>query len=318
MSLTPLTRPPRVRRALAIAAIASLAWTASAHAKEDPGSDAPNDAPNRETPAKPSANQKAKENGTLVRPTVELLEALKSKSPDEVVGAANEAAEVQDHELLRPLTKLLSHKDRLVRMASIGALKTRQEKADRKKAAASLGLQLNKRSGPDNLKERMAIVDALHYLAEPSTMKVLIGGIDRESDRNELKARLMAVANVPSKDAIELLIKFMDAGNRRGRPGHRGAADAALQYATGAGNVRKQWDRTKGRGGENAWRDWWREHKKTFDPKAVAAAREQARREAEAREAEKQERQRKKKERKARKRNKKGKKRADEPQGEEA
>ncbi len=252
-----------------------------------------------------------------VRSTEELVEALKSKSPDELTTAANEAAKVPDHELLRPLTKLLSNKDRAVRIAAVDALKTRQEKADRKKAASSLGAHLNKRTKLEDLPERLAVIYALHDLAEPGSMKALLDGIDRNMEAGEVSARLKAVANVPSKEAIELLIKFMDSGGRRDRPGQRGAADGALRYATGAGNIRKQWNRIKGRGGDNAWREWWRENKKTFDPKAAAAKREEARKEAAEKEAKRLEKRKKKKERAKQK--KKGKKKHQkEPQGEEA
>jgi hypothetical protein len=86
----------------------------------------------------------------------------------------------------------------------------------------------------------------------------------------ELVARMHAIANLPSKDAVEEIIQFRASGRRRAGPAegpggeNRGKiARDAFAYAVGV-DVGQDPD---------AMRTWWKEHEKGFDFQAAAERR---------------------------------------------
>jgi len=94
----------------------------------------------------------------------------------------------------------------------------------------------------------------------------------------------MAVANVPSKEAIERLIQY-GYKDRRGAGRTRDLATKALAYAT----------QEKVKGGIEGWRKWWSDNEKSFDPIAAAEKREEARAAAQAKKERKKNRKKKRK-----------------------
>lgn len=224
----------------------------------------------------------------------ELIAAFRSDSPETRVKAATAARDVQHDSLTSPLVKLLADKEWGVREAAIDALANRQGKSARKKASSSLAARLP-RMAKDSARaeETLQVIEALGRLGQPTAVKPLLDGIDLDTDIAMVRARTMAVAEIPDKKAIEGLIDFLARGRRGGAGPQRDAARKALQYATGQ-NAQAREHRAAGKDADR-WRAWWRENEKHFDFEAVRAAREQAAAEAEAKAERKRERDAKRK-----------------------
>jgi HEAT repeat protein len=193
-----------------------------------------------------------------------LADALKSKDKPARLEAAQQAKDVQDEKLVAPLAALLDDEDAVVRHAAIEALGHRTPPEAQKKAAAALAAHLPKLAKkPEAEPELIAAVQALGVLAQPSTLDALTSGIEIDTSPDVVKARLTAVANIPTADAIDALIQFL-AKQGRGRNGpQREACRNALKEATGQ-NLGNDPD---------AWRGWWKDAKKTFDFAAAAQRR---------------------------------------------
>ena len=239
--------PAHASRLLGLVAALSLSTAALA---QDP---AP---PAKPEPAKPDP--------------AKIAAALKSKEAPDRLAAAKDAKSVQDDSLVAPLAALLGDRDPEVRRAAVEALGARESAESVKRAASSLGAhlgRLGKKTGAEAEAETAATADALGLLAQPSSIEILLSDIAVETAPDVVKARLMAVANIPTAEAVEGLISFY---GKRGR----GANDlqghhclAALKSATG-----------QSRGPDpDIWRAWWRDAKKEFDFKAAAERRAKAR-----------------------------------------
>ncbi len=203
-----------------------------------------------------------------------VLGLLKSKEPSDRLAGARDARSAQDDSLVAPLIALLGDPDSETRRAAIDALGARESSGSVKRAAASLAShlgRLGKKAEAEVEAEIIATANALGTLAQPSSVDVLLSDIAVETAPDVVKARLLAVANIPTAEAIEGLIAFLA---RRGRgandlQGHH--ARAALKWATG-----------ESRGVDpDVWRSWWKDAKKEFDFKAAAERRAKARAEQE-------------------------------------
>ena len=203
----------------------------------------------------------------------ELAEAFRSDSIEIRVKALEAAATVQHDSLLRPLAKLLADGELSVREGAIRALAARESSSARKKASSSLAARLPRLAkDAAAVDELLLVVEALGTLAQPSAVKPLLDHITLDTDIEIVRARFMAVAEIPDKKAIEGLIDFLAKGRRGGAGPQREAARKALQYATGANPERD--NRKAGRDADR-WRAWWRENERDFDFAAVKAAREE-------------------------------------------
>lgn len=199
-----------------------------------------------------------------------LVDMMKSKDSEVRLKAAKDALENTTPVLTSPLIKLLKDDAALVRYAAVEALGARTDKDGKKKAASALAARIDKlekaKGGHDEL---MLSLAALRDLAQKGPMKGLMKGIKNDSNLDVAEGRLYAVAAVPSKDAVELLIQFLAKGSRRDRPGQKGAAAKALRWATGAPE--------RGLGADpDRWRQWWKDNEKDFDFEAIQAARAEA------------------------------------------
>jgi hypothetical protein len=210
-------------------------------------------------------------------PARAVLDGLASKDAEARLEAAKAAANLQDERLLVPLLKAAKDEVEGVRQAAIEALRTRSTGKDRRRAAQGLAARLpllEKEAVREE--ELLLVVHALHDLAEPISIPALID-IPRDSDREVVKARLLAVGNVPSAKAIEALLVY----GSRGRRGNTqwGLTREALAYALGV----------KLTGDVDVWRIWWKDHARDFDFEAAATARAEARAKEEARRQHRQE-----------------------------
>jgi len=214
-----------------------------------------------------------------------LILELKDKDPSARVKALERARANQHESLLPALTHLLTDPELGVRVAAVEALAVREEKGARRKAVASLAARLARLSkGQHEKDELMALIDALGRLREPGAIKALLDPIDLETEFEEVKARLHAVASIPHPDSVEALIDFLALGRRGGRQKQRGEAHNALRYLTGANPTEYE---ASGRDADR-WRSWWKDNKKVIDLEEIAAARDQAAAEKSARADEKQ------------------------------
>jgi len=218
--------------------------------------------------------------------TADLVELLKGKDPAVRKAALEEAAKSQAPEILAPVERLLADEDLEVRRAAAAVLAGRTDDGAKRTAASALGERLRSMGEKGDAAERVGLANALHDLAQPASVKVLLDGIKGETPREEVEARLHAVGNIPSKEAVEGLIDFTASVGRGQRGDWHAAARGALKYAL----------RTDVGGADpDLWRAWWREHGKEFDFKAAAAARVEERAAAAEKERKKKEREGKKK-----------------------
>lgn len=217
-----------------------------------------------------------------------LVKRLASRDREDRLAAVHDAAAVQAAALVTPLTRLLKAKDPEVRLAAIDALAARTETKAQKKAAPAVVRRLQAIEGKEGHDgEIEKLLEALHDLAQKTTIKPILSGIDLDTSREELNDRLMAIANVPDASAIEALIGFASSGRKHGRA-RRDSTRKALRYATGEDM----------RGDVEAWRRWWSANKKKFDFVMAAHEREQKRAEAAEKKKKREERRKKKEERK--------------------
>ncbi|MHC4954204.1 MAG: HEAT repeat domain-containing protein [Planctomycetota bacterium] len=220
--------------------------------------------------------------------TKRIAKQLASKESEEVFAGLLEAARNHDPSLAAPLVKLLKHKNPSIRAGAIEALGRRQELASQKKAASALAARLKPLSEKESDREELLkAIQALHDLAQPVSIKALLD-TRADEDRDIVSARAMAVANVPSKEAIERLIQF---GYKGRKSRSRNVASAALRYAT----------QQPVKGGIEQWRKWWSDNKKTFDVVDAAAKRDEKRAAEQAKKAKREERKKNKNKRKKKK-----------------
>ena len=258
-----------MRRALVLVLL-SLSLTPVAHA-QDRG---------RNPAAEPPADTTAE-----TAPSVEdVVAGLKSDKDEDRLVAVDRALSVADDAVTKPLVHLLIDDRFEIRAGAIRALGARESEKSKKEAAKALCMRLPKlaKSAIDEGELALA-VQALHDLAQPSSIKPLLDKIqDTESDEL-FRARLMAVANVPDAEAIDELIQLLAQRGRGKWEGQKRSVISALESATGE----------KLGGDPDEWRAWWKDAKKSFDFDAAAAAR----REGDQRDAEREERKRERGER---------------------
>lgn len=209
---------------------------------------------------------------------------LKSKEDSIVLAGLLDAATNQSKSLTSPVVKLLKHKNPAVRQSAIEVLGGRRNPSAQKKAASSLCARLKPLGAKEEQQpELLTAIQALHDLAQPASIKPLLG-MRSGTPREVMAACSMAVANVPSKEAIERLIQY-GYKDRRGAGRTRDLATKALAYAT----------QEKVKGGIEGWRKWWSDNEKSFDPIAAAEKREEARAAAQAKKERKKNRKKKRK-----------------------
>lgn len=205
---------------------------------------------------------------SLLAAPEDLAGRLASDDASVLVEACREAATVQEPALTTPLAKLLKHDNPAVRRSAIEALGLRKPAEERKKAAHALSQRILPLAEKEETKEEcLAVVNALHDLAQPVALKALLDGIGPDDDREIARARMRAAANVPSKEAIEELLHLGSAGRRGGAQWRVAAVVDALRYAT----------QERVEGGIEGWRQWWMENRKTFDVDLAANKRADAR-----------------------------------------
>jgi len=191
----------------------------------------------------------------------EIVKGLQEKDGDALMDALRAAGTNQDRRLTVPLTRLLKDKNPAVRLAAIEALGLRKHVDEKKKAARALAARIQPLAKKEEDKaELLAVVSALHDLAEPVALDALLDDLPPDADREATEARLHAAGNIPDNKVIEELIRIASAGRRGGANWRRQAALRALRYATQE-NV----------GGDvDEWRRWWSDHKATWDPHIAA------------------------------------------------
>lgn len=181
------------------------------------------------------------------------------------LAAARAAATLQDHVLTSPLVKLLKDKEQPVREAAIEALAGRVEKREKKSAALGLAARIGPLEDDEQARdELLLVIQALHDLAQEATIKTLVD-VGVNDDPEIVKARAMAVANVPCEEAIDRLLQLGSKGRRH--VGWVGIARDALRYATGV----------QLKGDADVWRQWWRDAKDAFSFEAAAKRRAEER-----------------------------------------
>jgi hypothetical protein len=205
---------------------------------------------------------------SLLAAPEDLASRLGSDDASALVEACREAATSEEPALTAPLVRLLKHDNPAVRRAAIEALALRKPAEEKRKAAQALALRIAPLAAKEEGKEEsLAVVQALHDLAQPVALKALLDGIGPDDDRDLTRARTHAAANIPSKEAIEELIHLGSAGRRGGAQRRTASVIEALRYAT----------QERVEGGIEAWRQWWTDNRRTFDVDVAANKRADAR-----------------------------------------
>jgi len=186
----------------------------------------------------------------------DLVQRLASDDSNVTIDACREAASSEDPAVTAPLIRLLKNDNPAVRKAAIEALALRKPAEEKKKAAQALAQRIAPLAAKEEGKEEcLAVVSALHDLAQVVALKPLLDGIAPDADKDLARARMHAAANIPAKEVIDELLRLGSAGRRGGAQWRAAAVLDALRYAT----------QEKVEGGIEAWRHWWTENKKTFD-----------------------------------------------------
>ena len=226
------------------------------------------------TPASPPAPDKPSEK-TPEQALQDLLERLKSKDLETRRSAAEESVSNLAPELTGLLMRLLVDEDAHIRYVAVASLGKRGDEKSKRTAAGALEACLVRLGEAGDAGEKLLLVESLHDLAQESSIKPLIDGIKNETPKEEVEARLHAVGNVPSREAIESLINFAAACGRGRRADWHQSVRSALRYAA----------RTDVGGADpDLWRQWWRNNEKRFD--FAGAAEDRARERAAADEKE--------------------------------
>lgn len=232
-------------------------------------------------------------------PVAEVLAGLKSDQDPERLAAAERALEIDDDAVTKPLVHLLTDERFEIRSAAARALGARSTEKGRKEAARALCARLPRLAKGDvEAGEARIVVDALHDLAQPSSVKPLLDDVEDSASEELFRARVMAVANVPHADAVDDLIQLLASRGRGRWSGLKRCVVEALRDATGE-NLGADPD---------AWRAWWKDARKSFDFDAAA------RRRTESHEKE-QEREERRRDRGSRKKERKGSQGGDRPAG---
>ena len=250
-------KPPRPARVLGLALAAAVAAGAlhlaapSARAEDGP------------------ASREAKEAEALAaKEAAALVERMKASDLDVKHPAVAEAKSVQHPTVTAQLARAISDPDELTRLAALEGLAARTTAEGRKAAATAIAARLPRLTEAPKLRdELLRAIAVLHDLAQPVALKALAAHLGLDVEPEELAARLRAIANLPTHEAIETIIDFRATGGNRGGRSELGyrrrLAREAFTYATG----------TDAGQDPDAMRAWWKEHEKGFDYAAAAAAR---------------------------------------------
>lgn len=197
-----------------------------------------------------------------------LVERMKSSDLDVKHPAMAEAKTVQHPTVTAQLARALSDPDELTRLAALEGLAARTTPEGRKAAATAIAARLPRLAEAPKLHdEHLRAIAILHDLAQPVALKALAARLGLDVEPEELAARLRAIANLPTAEAIETIIDFRATGGNRGGRSELGYrrrfAREAFTYATG----------TDAGQDPDAMRAWWKAHEKGFDFAAAAAER---------------------------------------------
>jgi methionine-rich copper-binding protein CopC len=186
-----------------------------------------------------------------VEKAVAALEAAfkEGKSPDRIA-AIEGAATLADPAVISRIARGLEDRDAAVQASAIEAL--RFLKHPDALAALHERLQRDKKLAKDP--ERHAkLLKAIGQHGSPSSIALLAdGGV--VPDALVMRARVLALANVRTRAALEQVFALMRTGGREQIDLHMGAFRLALVRLTG----------TDLRDSQDDWNAWWNDHKKDF------------------------------------------------------
>jgi hypothetical protein len=199
-----------------------------------------------------------------------LVDRMKATDVEVRKAAVQEAKTEQDERVTSALSRALSDADADVRAAALEGCLARTEAPAKKAAATAVATRLKTVAEKAALRdEALRLIQGLHDLAQPGTLAALEARLGVDVPPDELAARLRAIANLPSKAAVEAIIDFRASGGRLGARTELGYrrryAREAFRYATGV-DVGPDPD---------AMRKWWKDNEKEFDFEAAARRRAQ-------------------------------------------
>lgn len=184
---------------------------------------------------------------------VEMFElALKTKELDLIYTAIEETGRVEDKRIIKLLGKTVKHKDSMVRMDSLEALRFNDHKDALKEL---LKLKKYKPIVEDEISAE-AYYLALGQKADVKTLAVLTDKlhITNRGDK-ATRARILAIGRIRDVKAVEALLDMMKSGAARRRHPNIKEIHLCLTILTGA-EVKSNTD---------SWLAWWNDNKKGLE-----------------------------------------------------
>jgi len=192
----------------------------------------------------------------LVAETVERLEkALKSGEKREKTGALDEAGKVLAPEVVKAIARGFKDSDPEVKQATIQALRW----MDHPDALGTLHRTFKTDRAIKKDEELQAsLLKAIGQHASVSSIDLLADDVFGTIEYGPIRARLLGLGRIRSKESVEALIGLLKSTNQRTVDRYSGDFRLSLMVLTG----------TDQGPNSTAWIRWWNEHRKEFEVSA--------------------------------------------------
>ncbi|MEZ6015840.1 MAG: HEAT repeat domain-containing protein [Planctomycetota bacterium] len=177
---------------------------------------------------------------------------LSAKEPAQRIAALQLAAEVVHRDVVKAITEALGDDATEVRDFTIDLL----GKIEDPSALAALHAyaKKNRRTLPDEPELYVLLLKSISRHGEPSSIELLTDKFFETDHHLVIRARILGLANIRDKRAVETLFELMTKTDRRKVTPHIGEFQLALNVLLGV-DVGKNQDR---------WVAWWNDNKRSF------------------------------------------------------
>ena len=190
----------------------------------------------------------------LVERTLERLEAAFSKDGEEAdrVAALRAAAEVPDARVVKVVAKALGEREVAVQKAALECLRFLDHEAalDALHAVARRDRKLLK-----DPERAPLLLRAIGEHGSPRSIEVLAGDVYGVPEERIVRARILAIANIRSRESVETLVDLMNRAGRQQLQPHLATFRLALVRLTGVDRGRTL----------DGWQRWWNDAKRDLE-----------------------------------------------------
>ena len=213
-------------------------------------------APGISASVQPVAQEIAPQKGLTkkqLRTTLAALKtALKAKEPATRIAGLDQAATVVHKDVIAGIGKALHDSTPAVRQHALDLL----GKLDHEAALKTLHdfARKGRRKLEDDTEQYALLLKSIARHGSAQSLDYLTDRFWETRDRELVRARILSIANVRDKQAVEALFEAMGKGNRRQLAAHMGEFRLALNVLLAVDQGASQ----------DRWRSWWNTNKKTF------------------------------------------------------